>query len=287
MSEAEYGDGIVAVKDSLLPHHLLSSRSDLERVSRAGVKTEDAGNHRRATRILDRYTLFTDVRDNRLGKHIAEDGFWEAWVTLAMARAIKPGFRCVDVGANVGYFTMLMADAAGQHGSAVAVEPNPRAASLIRDSLQANGFENRVAVLEKAAFNKDDVDLSLGVPLDAPSDASHHREFRSEDPLVTVGTTTIDTLTSDWTDVNLIKIDAEGAEGEIWEGMQKTILRPDLTIMMEVSAGRDYDMGKMLHQIRAAGFPIRHVDTTGKPVAVSDEAILGTNEDWMLFLQRS
>jgi predicted O-methyltransferase YrrM len=60
-----------------------------------------------------------------LGPRLVLDGFWEAWVTLALARYIRPGFYSVAVGANYGYYSMLMAAACGREGYVLASEPNP------------------------------------------------------------------------------------------------------------------------------------------------------------------
>mgnify|MGYP000480605237 CR=1 FL=1 len=48
-------------------------------------------------RILGEYLAFVDARDHMLGPRLVLDGFWEAWVTLAFARYMQPGFHCVDL----------------------------------------------------------------------------------------------------------------------------------------------------------------------------------------------
>ena len=60
--------------------------------------------------------LCWQASDLMLGPRLILDGFWEAWVTLAIGRHIQPGFHCVDVGANYGYYSLVMAAAAGATG---------------------------------------------------------------------------------------------------------------------------------------------------------------------------
>ncbi|WP_233247757.1 FkbM family methyltransferase [Caulobacter endophyticus] len=86
-------------------------------------------------RVLGRYKLFVDGLDYGLGPHLLLDGYWEMWTTEAIARAVKPGMTVVDVGANLGYFTLLMADLVGAGGRVHAFEPNPQIATLLARSV--------------------------------------------------------------------------------------------------------------------------------------------------------
>jgi len=60
------------------------------------------------------------------------DGFWESWVTVAVARHLQAGMCCVDVGANYGYYTLLMASFVGPEGRIIACEPIPSLANAYR-----------------------------------------------------------------------------------------------------------------------------------------------------------
>jgi len=68
------------------------------------------------------------------------DGFWESWITLAVARHLRPGSRRIDVGANCGYFTALFASLVGSAGRVWAWEPNPDLARDLRESIRLNGY---------------------------------------------------------------------------------------------------------------------------------------------------
>ena len=78
-------------------------------------------------------------------------GHWESWITLAIARLVRPGWRCLDVGANHGYYTLIMADGVGPTGNVLAVEPNRKPARLLPLTLSVNGFSDWVEVVERAA----------------------------------------------------------------------------------------------------------------------------------------
>ena len=140
-----------------LPPHLLSSRAELEEVSRKKAAGVYYGDHRLLCRLLGDYLAFVDARDLMLGPRLVLDGFWESWVTLAVARHLRPGMWCVDVGANYGYYTLLMAAACGPEGRMVACEPNPLLAeTYLPQNLALNGFYHGVEICPKVIGNLDD-----------------------------------------------------------------------------------------------------------------------------------
>ncbi|MCS7022597.1 MAG: hypothetical protein NZU63_12305 [Gemmataceae bacterium] len=108
-----------------LPSHLVSNRAELEEVShRRAIGVYYAG-HQMLCRLLGEYPAFVDTRDLMLGPRLVLDGLWEAWVTLAIARHLQLCMWCVDVGANYGYYTVLMTAGCGLEGRVVACEPSP------------------------------------------------------------------------------------------------------------------------------------------------------------------
>lgn len=95
-------------------------------------------------RVLGRYKLVGELANEDIMPCMTLDGFWEAWITRLMLGYIKPGFVCVDVGANVGYFTLVMAELTGEGGRVVAYEPEPDTFGLLVRNVKANGFSGRV-----------------------------------------------------------------------------------------------------------------------------------------------
>ena len=160
-------------------------------------------------------------------------GYWESWITLALARTLRPGWHCLDVGANHGYYTLVMADGAGPDGRVLPVEPTPRLADLLRQTLDVNGFPN-VEVVSKAASDADGKTLQLVIPARRSLNAHLAEVAGPTEDAVAVESVTIDALTRDWPRVDLIKIDVEGAEESVWRGMERTISdNPDLVVILE------------------------------------------------------
>lgn len=115
-------------------------RHEAEAEIRALCRTVYLGDHEALTRILGRYKLYVDTRDIGIASHLMLDGFWEMWVTEEMMRAVRRGSVVADVGANLGYFTMLLADLTGAEGRVLSFEPNPNLSKLVRKSVSINGF---------------------------------------------------------------------------------------------------------------------------------------------------
>jgi FkbM family methyltransferase len=189
-------------------------------------------------RILSRYKIYVDSRDVSTAPHLIMDGFWETWLTQSIASVIKPGDVCIDIGANFGYYSVLMSALAGDRGRTVAVEPNPEVCRLLRTTAGMNhpGF----GVAECALSDKTGR-INLVIPGNYSGDASIiDRPARpsSRNVKVKVETITLDSLLErmEITKVDMIKMDVEGAEPLVFEGMKATIdANPSLTIIMEYS----------------------------------------------------
>lgn len=262
-------------------------RDSLEREARYLHQAAPLGNGMVLCRVLGKYILYADAQDVGITPHLCLDGFWESWITLAVMRLVQPGWHCVDVGANCGYYTLLLADLVGKTGRVLAVEPNPAVVQLLERSVEVNGFQNITEIAQRAAADRTGKRVSLFIPRERSMDASLVPAPRASD--VPVQTVAVDEVTANWSRVDFIKIDAEGAEESIWQGMRKTLERhPDICIVMELRCERYANPGAFLGVIRQAGFRFRYIDYDGSVQETEEEHILcrRSSEDWILFLRR-
>jgi FkbM family methyltransferase len=133
---------------------------------------------------------------------------------------IRKGDVVIDIGANVGMFTVRAAKAVGERGLVIAVEPHPGNITLLYRNIKRLNLRN-VLVLEKAlGSNKRKAKLFLATP--GTSSLVEKGEGR---PFLWVEVDTLDNILSELgvKKVDLIKIDAEGSEVEILKGAQKTL----------------------------------------------------------------
>jgi FkbM family methyltransferase len=156
-------------------------------------------------------TFECDVRD-MIQATIIHFGAWEPRVSLELESLIEPGDVVVDVGANIGYYSLLFADRAGAEGGVVAVEALPKLAAVVEANAVRNGMHN-VRVVNVAASDRPG-ELTLH---QAPSTNIGMTTTRSDRGFPATTTVRALPLTEILTDdeiqrTTLIKIDIEGGE---------------------------------------------------------------------------
>ena len=180
-------------------------------------------------------TLFLDPFDPVISGALTL-GVFEAYETETFRTFLKPGMTVVDIGANIGYYTLLAAKGVGSQGCVYAFEPEPTSHSFLERNMRANGCEN-VSLFTIAISNKKgEILLHISKTnkgnhsiIDLPN---RSKEFTSS---VKVRTKTLDDvcLSEKIPNIDLIKIDVEGAEGHVLKGMQKTLAQLNLTMFLE------------------------------------------------------
>lgn len=239
-------------------------------------------------RALGRYKMYVDPSDEGLSPHLMLDGLWEVWVTEAILGFVRSGMTVVDVGANLGYYTLLLADLVGAEGRVHAAEPNPRMASLLRRSLRINGFSGRVSVCPDPLSARAGEKVVLHVPADLPQNGHLRADGVGLPGTYALTTTTLDDIVGDGP-VDFIKIDAEGAEQAIWQGMGRVLARRNpLVVFIEFTPDRYQDAAAFLQQMLETGFALAIVDhREGVRAVAAEEVLAGPGDvDRMLVLAR-
>lgn len=212
------------------------SRAEFEQACFNNADHVYVGNNTVLCTVLGRYKMYVDTTDLGISPHLMLSGFWESWLSLLFAQIIQPGAVCIDVGANFGYYSVLMSELCGDNGKTLAVEANPRTAKLLQFTSFANG--GRFEVVQSALSNKRGeatltiTEHQLGGATIQPNEMATGRSQ------VTVPTLTVDELVKEkkLPRVDIMKIDVEGVEPEVFEGMTDTIEKnPQLQIIMEYS----------------------------------------------------
>jgi FkbM family methyltransferase len=159
---------------------------------------------------LEGFEMYVSPSDLAVGKHIYAARSYETHVTEAIKQRLGPDMVFIDIGANIGYFSLLAARLVGKEGRVVSFEPFQQNVQLLHASLKLNGFDNvevyPFAVADKNALLAYDNMGSNGVVSEAASDLSSL--------LLTtlVWSITLDSLLRDIPGIDVIKIDVEGAE---------------------------------------------------------------------------
>lgn len=263
------------------------SRWDLEDRARALTHVINLGDGVMLCRILGRYKFYVPASDVGFGAHVMMEGMWEGWLTAFVVPRIKPGMTAVDVGANHGYYSLLMADLVEATGQVVAIEPHPRTAALLRRSVFVNGFDGRVKVLEAAAVARDGEDLSFYTDPTEPKNAHIFAGHPSESAnIILVKGISLDTALAPYDRIDFMKIDVEGAEEDTLAGGLGVIERDRPDILLEFNVHRCKDPSGLLDRLEAI-YGALHVITYQSTLEKADRAALmdtSRTEDWSLFL---
>lgn len=254
------------------------------------------GNNRALTRTVFGHKIIVDTRDTAISPHILLDGKWEPWITEAFLNIVKPGMNVVEVGANMGFYSLLAADRVGETGALTCFEANPEVAEILFHNLRFNGFGRRATVVNKAVFSEttsmkfqvfEKSQGGSGLVRCCFQDAHHfQKENLDSSNTIKVNATSLDDHFPKGAKVDLLKIDAEGADPHIIKGAQRLIQEnPDITIIMEVGTGAlEKACGSIENfysQIDALGLGLYNIqhDATLKPVSPKElEAIIQAEE---------
>lgn len=189
---------------------------------------------------------------------------YEADIVAIMFRAIKEGDTVVDVGANVGYFTCLMAALVGPTGKVYSFEPASENLHKLCKNIALNEFINVVRVVSKVAWDREgfgdlyiSADDSGGNALWDP--AKWHENVKSQRhgcDRETVEATTLDAVVVDRSRLSFIKIDTEGCEVQVLKGAQYILRQCRPTVVAELSHFALSQMGETEATLR--GLMFRH-----------------------------
>ncbi|MDH7799466.1 FkbM family methyltransferase [Beijerinckia sp. 28-YEA-48] len=158
-----------------------------------------------------------------------------------LAAAMKPGFIFIDIGANIGGYTLFVAATAGRDARILAIEPQPEIFERLVYNIRQNEFAS-VKALDCAVSDKD-AEITLFLPTHNRGETSMRivNSDASGQQLRVMGRTLLGLVQDEgYNHIDAIKLDVEGAEDLILETFYRTApkaLWPKL-VLMEYSNGR-------------------------------------------------
>lgn len=180
--------------------------------------------------------LYVDPKDELISTRIIMRGHWEFWTTKAVLSLLRQGDHILEVGTNLGYYTVLMADTVGALGSVVGLEANARMVSMANKSLAVNDFSGHARVLHRAGTNRPGPVSFVSSRLNS---GAGHVEVLAVAPFEDAVTSEVEGVRLDdlgMARVDFLRLDAEGSEAAILHGATQIIAdNPELVICMEWS----------------------------------------------------
>jgi len=173
--------------------------------------------------------MFTQNND---GLALSIFKIYEPNQTKIVKKYVHEGDVVIDVGAHVGYYTLLMAQLVGKNGKVYSFEPDPVNFELLKKSVEINGFENVVLIQKAVSDTTEKIKLFLG-DNDSAINRIYDAKLGDAKKSIDVESVTIDEYFKENDKLfNFIKIDSEGSEAKIINGMEKFLTKNRKLIMM-------------------------------------------------------
>lgn len=199
-----------------------------------------------------------NMTDHLTGWVLYEQGRWfESEITM-LPKLLEPGATFVDVGANLGVYSMIAAHFVGPQGRVVAFEPTPEARELLEIAKQRNGFAGLVVRPEALSDHLGEADLFFDSQTEL---ASLSKSTSGTSKSIRVALTTLDAVHAemDLSATSMVKLDAEGAEESILRGAKDFLRASDPVLLHEIKVGTNVDL-RVANLLSDMGFaPYRHL----------------------------
>jgi FkbM family methyltransferase len=195
--------------------------------------------HEYAARTVFGSRMVGDTRDI-IQQYIYYFGIWEPNLTRWMAQSLERGDTFIDVGANIGYYSLLASKLVGQHGTIVAIEASPETYKVLGRNLSLNAIRN-VRAVNMAVYNSEStVRVFRGSAYEIGRSTIVENEAlkRGFDVECEVDAAPLCAILKpeEMKNARLVKVDVEGAEWFVLQGIEPLLRsgRSDLELIIEI-----------------------------------------------------
>jgi len=177
----------------------------------------------------------------RTGQSV-QQGLGEPAVQQALVDYLRPGMTFFDVGANIGFFSLLAARIVGPFGRVVSFEADPEIAERLAKNLARNDFHH-ATVVQKAVWSEPKkiffVRVDAGV---SPDRGLGHVATSSYDSgnTISVDAVSLDSFRAPGKPPDFIKCDVEGAEAAVFEGANELLREKHPILLVEMHSEKDH-----------------------------------------------
>lgn len=211
--------------------------------------------------------MYVNTQDMSFVPSLMVSGVYEKYETELFKKLIKPGMTVVDIGSNIGYYSLIAAKLAGNNGKVYAFEPEPNNYNLLVKNIKINNYANIIPIQEAVSNKRGNTKLFIDkINLGNPSFSKNNVPTPKEG-FVKVEAITLDEFFENVvkdSKVDIIKMDTQGAEGLIVEGAGKLLKNNNLKIFMEFWPYGLKNIGtnplKLLLKLQDYGFKMKIID---------------------------
>lgn len=217
-------------------------------------------------------TMLIDSSDSGVSRDIILDGVHELELTKRVRKELSKGDVVVDVGANIGYYALIEAKSVSETGKVYAVEPERSNFELLEKNIELNSYSNvecyNVAIGNvngKSKFYISDEGRNWH-SMNENSPAAIHGKC------IEVRTFTLDEFLKDKRPVDVIRMDIEGYESTVIEGMKKTLADREVKLFVELHFGLT-DLTAFLETLRELGYRYIYLLHRDEPLELNSTTI--------------
>jgi FkbM family methyltransferase len=193
----------------------------------------------------------------RTGQNV-QQGIGEPHVQQTLVDHLRPGMTFYDLGANIGYFSLIAARLVGPKGSVISFEADPEIAARLRENLARNNFLH-AAVEQKAVWSTDTIVSFARVDPDtSPDRGLGHVCADSSGDTITVEAISLDRYVTPQNSPDFLKCDVEGAETEVFRGADRLLAEKRTILLVEMHSPENHRA--LTQKFAELGYTVRNLD---------------------------
>lgn len=235
------------------------------------------------------YQMFVIPKDKGISEELSMFKIHEPLNTKFLAKQLQEGMICLDIGANLGYFAFLESSKVGKTGKVIAVEPAPITYELFKKNIELQKYQNISSYNFAFSNNIGTVDFFIS------NSSNWSRIVGEKDPyhgdegkIIKIECKPIDDFIEELglKKLDLIRIDLEGYEYEIFQGAKKTLSQ--LKPMLQIEVHRDF-MGiekslTFLKNLKNIGYDVAYYIPRGvdMPIVASLDDVKDVQIDYII-----
>jgi FkbM family methyltransferase len=226
-------------------------------------------NHYKSVKTIDDQIISVNPNDQYIGRDLINNGSWEPHIRNILKSVCTNGMTVIDIGANIGTHTILMSKLVGKEGRVYAFEPTKNHIEILFHNLMINncfnttvypygcGDKNEIMYADKRFLNTKISENFGAITLKTDSSIDDEEiEIKSVDSF-------------NFSKIDVIKIDAEGMENKVINGMKETIFKYKPTIIVEI---HNPDLENMIKIFNSIDYSLRQIHYTWDYLALPNKS---------------
>jgi FkbM family methyltransferase len=173
-------------------------------------------------RKIHSYRMNLNLHDQGIGKTLLLFGSREEDHKYILEQELKPGMTVLDLGANVGYYALMESNLVGPTGHVYAVEPHPNNFKELQNNIALNNKQDHVTFYNLAGSNTCSTE-KLYVSKMSNLHSLYKEASHNNKDVIEIKTITISEFIKNKKNIDFLRMDVEGYEIEVFEGMQAAL----------------------------------------------------------------